>query len=71
MLEGPGFGPVLKQRLLEQNAAKTEHSSKLPDMARPCQANQHWHSQPALSVSSTTIEDQRSARQCQHQARPC
>ncbi|KAJ0664014.1 hypothetical protein HanLR1_Chr13g0487381 [Helianthus annuus] len=66
-----------KRRLLEQNGAKMEHSSKLPDMARPCQpharpcqANQHQHSHQHYQSTSTAIENQRPARQCQPQARP-
>ncbi|KAJ0865604.1 hypothetical protein HanRHA438_Chr12g0542271 [Helianthus annuus] len=63
--KGPGFSPVLKRRILEQNGAKMEHSSKLPDVAlpcqtgaRPCQPFQNRHSHPALAPSTTIIEDQ-------------
>ena len=62
---GPGFGPVMKRKLLEQNRAKMVHSSKLPDMAlpcqtvaRPCQALRHRHSQPALASISQIVKIQ-------------
>ncbi|MFS7936667.1 hypothetical protein Hanom_Chr05g00418471 [Helianthus anomalus] len=61
----PGFGPVMKRRLLEQNGAKTEHSSKLPDTARPChpsarpcQAFRYRHSRSAPSTSTGTVKNQ-------------
>ncbi|MFS8016995.1 hypothetical protein Hanom_Chr15g01375061 [Helianthus anomalus] len=53
----------MKRRLLEQNGAKMVHSSKLPDMAlpcqtvaRPCQAFRHRYSQPALASISQIIK---------------
>ncbi|KAM0023130.1 hypothetical protein Hdeb2414_s0023g00636151 [Helianthus debilis subsp. tardiflorus] len=55
----------MKQRFLEQNGAKMVHSSKLLDMAlpcqtlaRPCQAFRQRHSQPALASSNNTIKIQ-------------
>ncbi|KAJ0779361.1 hypothetical protein HanPI659440_Chr06g0225621 [Helianthus annuus] len=49
----------MKRKLLEQNRAKMVHSSKLPDMAlpcqtvaRPCQASRRRHSRSALAPSS-------------------
>ncbi|KAJ0789110.1 hypothetical protein HanPI659440_Chr05g0199771 [Helianthus annuus] len=56
----------MKRRLLEQNGAKMKYSSKLPDMAlpcqtvaRPCQAFRRRHSQPTLASIGQTIEIRR------------